>query len=161
MSFRVGDKVIHCTFGLGEITQIENQVINGNLKRCYVIQLNDMTIWVPLDNAGDSSLRVPTPPDEFMKTLPILSSPNETLLEDRVLRKKQLTDQLRDGQLASICRVVRDLSHYQRNFKLNDQERSIFDRAVRSLLTEWTFTLGTTQHQAQQAMERMLGNLIQ
>ncbi len=157
MSFEIGDKVIHCTFGLGEIIQIEEKVINGNLTKCYVIQLNDMTIWVPMDDSGQSSLRVPTPPDEFIKTLPILSSPNEILLEDRLLRKKQLTDQLKDGQLASICRVVRDLSHYQRNSKLNDQERSIFDRAVNSLLTEWTFTLGTTQLKAHQTMERLLG----
>jgi RNA polymerase-interacting CarD/CdnL/TRCF family regulator len=158
MGFQIGDKVIHCTFGLGEIIQIENMIINGNLKNCYVIQLTDMTIWVPLDDSGESSLRAPTPPDEFMKTLPILSSPNESLQEDRVERKKQLTDQLKDGQLASICRVVRDLSHYQRNSKLNDQEKSILERAVKSLLTEWSFTLGTNPHQAHQAMERMLGS---
>jgi RNA polymerase-interacting CarD/CdnL/TRCF family regulator len=158
MGFRIGDKVIHCTFGLGEITQIEAKVINGHLANCYVIQLTDMTIWVPMDDSGQSTLRVPTPPDEFIKTLPILSSPNESLLEDRVLRRKQLIDQLKDGQLSSICRVVRDLSHYQRNSKLNDQEKSILDRAVRSLLTEWTFTLGTNQHQAHQTMESMLGS---
>ena len=157
MSFEIGDKVIHCTFGLGEIIQIEEKVINGDLTNCYVIQLNNMTIWVPIDDTGQSSLRVPTPPDEFIKTLPILSSPNETLLEDRLLRKKQLTDQLNDGQLASICRVVRDLSHYQRSSKLNDQERSILERAVKSLLTEWTFTLGITQLQAHQTMESLVG----
>ncbi len=156
MVFRIGDKVIHSSFGLGEITQIENRVIHGSLKRCYVIQMNDMTIWVPLDDSGESSLRAPTLPDEFIKTLPILSSPNESLQEDRVLRKKQLTDRLKDGQLASICRVVRDLSHYQRNSKLNDQEKSILERAVNSLLTEWTFTLGTNPHQAHLTMERML-----
>ncbi len=158
MLFEIGDKVIHCTFGLGEIVQIEEKVINGNLTNCYVIQVNNMTIWVPMDDAGVSSLRIPTPPDQFMETLPILSSPNEVLLDDRVLRKQQLTDQLKDGQLASICRVVRDLSHYQRKSKLNDQERTIFDRAVKSLLTEWTFTLGTTQLQAHQTMERLLGS---
>lgn len=158
MGFRAGDKVIHCTFGLGEITQIEEKLINGQVEKCYVIQLTDMTIWVPMDDSGQSSLRVPTPPDEFMKTLPILSSPNENLMEDRVLRKKQLTDQLKDGQLASICRVVRDLSHYQRSSKLNDQEKSILERAVRSLLTEWTFTLGTATNQAHQTMESMLGS---
>jgi len=157
MGFRVGNKVIHCTFGLGEITQIEEKVINGQKEKCYVIQLSDMTIWVPMDDPGQSSLRVPTPPDEFMKTLPILSSQNENLLEDRVLRKKQLTDQLKDGQLASICRVVRDLRHYQRSSKLNDQEKSILERAVNSLVTEWTFTLGTNPHQAIQTMESMLG----
>ena len=117
-----------------------------------------MTIWIPTDDIGQSSLRSPTLPDEFIKTLPILSSPNEILLEDRVLRKKQLTDQLKDGHLASICRVVRDLTYYGRNSKLNDQEKSILERAVKSLLTEWTFTLGTPHNQAHQAMESMLGS---
>ena len=157
MGFCIGDKVFHCNFGLGEVTQIEQKVINGHLTSCYVIQLNDMIIWVPMDDSEQSSLRSPTHPDEFIKTLPILSSPNEILLEDRVLRKKQLTDQLKDGHLESICRVVRDLTSYGRNSKLNDQEKSILERAVRSLLTEWTFTLGTSQIQAHQAMERMLG----
>jgi RNA polymerase-interacting CarD/CdnL/TRCF family regulator len=158
MGFFIGDKVIHCSFGLGEITQIEEKVINGLLSRCYVIQLSDMTIWVPTDDTGHSSLRGTTPPDEFLKTLPILSSPNEILQEDRVLRKQQLTDQLNDGHLASICRVVRDLTHYGRNFKLNYQEKSILQRAVSSLLTEWTFTLGTSQNQAHQTMESMLAS---
>jgi RNA polymerase-interacting CarD/CdnL/TRCF family regulator len=158
MRFHIGDKVIHCTFGLGQITQIEEKVINGNLERCYVVQLNDMTIWVPIDEPGQNSLRIPTPPDEFVKTLPILSSPSEKLLDDRLLRKKQLVDQLMDGQLASICRVVRDLSYYKRNSKLSDQEKSILDRAIKSLLTEWIFSLGASQHQAHQAMESMLGS---
>ncbi len=158
MSFRVGDKVIHCSFGLGQITRIEEKIINGKPERCYVVQLNDMTIWVPTEETEQNSLRIPTPPEEFVRTLPILSSPNEILLEDRSLRRKQLIDQLKDGQLASICRVVRDLSYYRRSSKLNDQEKSILDRAVNSLLTEWIFSLGTTQHQAHEAMDSMLGH---
>ncbi len=156
MAFHVGDKVIHCTFGLGEIELIEEKPINGHLKKCYVVRISDMTLWVSMDDAGQNSLRLPTPPDEFMKTLPILSSPNQALQEDRVLRKNQLTDQLKDGQLSSICRVVRDLTHYRRNSKLNDQEKSILERAVKSLLTEWTFSLGTPPNQAYTAMETML-----
>jgi RNA polymerase-interacting CarD/CdnL/TRCF family regulator len=156
MGFHIGDKVIHCTFGLGEITDIEKKTINGHLTNCYVVRFTDMAVWVPTEDPEQNSLRVPTPPEEFMKTLPILTSPNENLLEDRVLRKNQLMEQLKDGQLSSICRVVRDLTHYQRNSKLNDQEKSILERAVNSLLTEWTLSLGTTQHQAYQAMESML-----
>jgi RNA polymerase-interacting CarD/CdnL/TRCF family regulator len=158
MGFLIGEKVIHSTFGLAEIVQIEEKVINGQLQNCYVLELNKMSIWVAMDGEEQNSLRAPTAPQEFINTLPILSSPTEELQEDRVLRKKQLTDQLKDGQLASICRVVRDLTHYQHNSKLNDQERSILDRAVRSLLTEWTFSLGTPQLQAQQAMESMLNS---
>lgn len=155
MGFQVGNQVIHCTFGLGEITQIEEMTINGKQEKCYVVRMNDMTIWVPMNDEGQNSLREPTPPEEFINTLPILTSPNESLLEDRVLRKKQLTDQLKDGQLSSICRVVRDLKYYQRSSKLNDQEKSILERAVKSLLTEWVFSMGTTPLQANQAMESM------
>ena len=115
-----------------------------------------MTVWVPTDEQDKISLRAPTPPEEFIKTLPILTSPNEQLVEDRVLRKNQLMDNLKDGQLSSVCRVVRDLTHYQRGSKLNDQEKSILDRAVKSLLTEWTFSLGTPQNLAHQTMESML-----
>jgi len=156
MVFDIGDKVIHCTFGLGEITRIEERFINGVQANCYVVRIDDMTVWVPVDDPDKNSLRIPTPPEEFLKTLPILTSQKESLLEDRVLRKKQLTDQLKDGQLASICRVVRDLYHYKRSSKLTDQEKSILERAQKSLLTEWIFSMGTTQHLAHQAMESML-----
>jgi RNA polymerase-interacting CarD/CdnL/TRCF family regulator len=156
MAFQIGDKVIHCTFGLGEITQIEEKTINGQPTNCYVVHITDMMIWIPVDDPQQNSLRLPTSPEEFVKVLPILTSPNEKLEEDRVLRKEQLMDQMRDGQLSSICRVVRDLTHFQRNSKLNDQERSILERAIKSLLAEWTLSLGTPFNQAHQAMESML-----
>jgi RNA polymerase-interacting CarD/CdnL/TRCF family regulator len=63
---------------------------------------------------------------------------------------------MRDGQLASICRVGRDLTYFKRIKKLNDQENSILERAMKSLLTEWIYSLGVSQYQAQQAMAKML-----
>jgi len=156
MGFHVGDKVIHCTFGLGEITQIEKKTINGHLTKCYVVKINDMTVWVPIDDPLQNSLRLPTPPAEFMKVLPILTSPTITLQEDRLERRHQLLEQLRDGQLTSICRVIRDLTNFQRNSKLNDQEKTILERATRSLLAEWTLSLGIPPNQAHHAMEAML-----
>jgi RNA polymerase-interacting CarD/CdnL/TRCF family regulator len=156
MAFQIGESVIHCAFGLGKITHIEEKSINDKLVNCYVVRLNDMTVWVPIDDPSQKSLRFVTSPEEFVKTLPILTSPSEVLQEDRVLRKNQLMELLKDGQLASICRVVRDLTHYRRNSKLNEQEKYILDKAVKSLLTEWTVSMGTTHHQAYQAMESML-----
>jgi len=156
MAFQIGDKVIHCTFGLGEITQIEEKSINGHLTSCYVVDITNMTIWIPIDDQQQNSLRLPTSPEEFNKVLPILSSPNEKLEDDRVLRKDHLMEQMRDGQLSSICRVVRDLTHFQRISKLNDHERAILERAIKSLLAEWSLSLGTPVNQAHEAMVSML-----
>lgn len=157
MSFKIGDKVIHWTYGLGEITQIEEKPINGQNTQCYVFQTIDMTIWIPINVEQQHSLRKPTSPKEFTRLYDILKSPGEQLQDDRVLRKNQLMAQMRDGQLASICKVVRDLNHIKRNGKLNDQERYILERAEKSLLTEWTYSLGLPLNQAQRAMVSLLG----
>ena len=156
MGFQIGDKVIHCTFGLGEIVHIEEKLIQGQPTNCYVVRITDLMIWVPIDNL-QHTLRVPTPPEEFEKLSAILTNPGETLLEDRVLRKNQLLAQIKDGQLASICRVVRDLTYFKRSKKLNEQEKSILERAINSLLTEWTYSQGIPLVQAHQAMSNLLG----
>jgi len=157
MGFQIGDKVIHCTFGLGEIANIEEKSVQGQPTNCYVVRISNLTVWVPIDDLQQQSLRIPTPPEEFEKLSAILTHPGETLLEDRVLRKNQLLAQIKDGQLASICRVVRDLTYFKRSKKLNDQEKSILERATNSLLTEWNYSLGTPRMQAYQAMANLLG----
>ena len=157
MAFRVGDKVIHWTYGLGEIVHIEEKIILGHVTNCYVFRTADLMIWIPINDQQQRSLRLPTSPDEFVKLFSILTSPGEKLLEDRAQRKDQLMAQMKDGQLASICRVVRDLTHFKRNSKLNDQEKSILERAMNSLLTEWTYSLEIPLNQAHQAMTNLLG----
>ena len=157
MSFQIGDTVIHSTHGLGEIIRIEEKIIQGSSTNCYVLRTHDLTIWIPVNDLHQDSLRIPASPDEFVRLFDILTSPGELLPEDRVMRKDQLLEHLKDGQLASICHVICDLTHFKRIKKLNDQERSILGRATKSLLTEWIFTLGVTQFQAQQAMVNLLG----
>lgn len=157
MNFQIGDTVIHWSYGLGEIADIEEKVIQDRLTKCYVLRTSDLTIWIPINDQPQQSLRMPTSPDEFTTLFEILSAPSEKLLEDRVQRKDQLMSQMKDGQLASICRVVRDLTHFKQSSKLNDQEKSILERAINSLLTEWTYSMGMPLSQAQQAMVNMLG----
>lgn len=157
MNFHVGDKVIHWSYGLGEIERIEEKPILGRPTNCYVFRTTDLTIWIPINDLQQHSLRSPTSPEEFVKLSTILTSPGEKLVEDRALRKDQLMEQMRDGQLASICRVVRDLTHFKRSTKLNDQEKSILERAMNSLLTEWTYSLAMPLSQAHQAITNMLG----
>lgn len=157
MTFQIGDKVIHGAYGLGEIVGIEEKIINDQPKSCYVVRLLDMMIWIPIDEEQQRTLRLPTPPEEFGKLFDILKAPGEKPQENRALRRNQLMAQMKDGQLASICEVVRDLTLFKRSAKLNDQERSILKRAIHSLLTEWSYSLGLSLNQAEEAMTNMLG----
>ena len=158
MVYHVGDKVIHWTYGLGEIVDVEEKNIDGKPTNCYVVRVINMMIWIPINDLQQRSLRVPTPPEEFESLFAILTAPCEKLQEDRMQRKNQLMAQLKDGELASICRLVRDLTNYKRSAKLSDQERSILERAINTLLTEWSYSLEIPLNEAQQAMAELLAD---
>lgn len=156
MAFKIGDKVIHSTYGLGEVVNIKEMTIRDRLEKCYAIRTPELTVWVPIDDADHLSLRSPASPKEFKSLVSILSSPGEALTEDRQLRKNQLMAEIKDGKLASICRVVRDMHVYQRTTKLNDQEKYILERAMKSLLTEWTYSLNVSMTQAMKSVDELL-----
>ena len=161
MDYQVGEKVVHWKYGMGEILQLDEKPLAGQMTRCYVVRIRDLTIWVPIHQMGDSSLRLPTPRDEFKNLFAILSSPGELLSNDRLERRTQLIEKIRDGKLESICQVVRDLSFYRQAKKLNDHDKTILERAQNFLLTEWRLALTVSLPEAERELERLLGDSAQ
>ena len=157
MNFKQGDQVVHWAYGLGEVIQLDEKKLLGKTEQYYVVQINDMTLWVPVTREGESSLRLPTPPGEFEELFAILTAPAQPLLQDRLQRKAQLTNLLRDGSLASICMVVRDLTFHLKSKKANENDPVILERALNFLLNEWAASLSITLTEAKQGLTRLLG----
>lgn len=156
MSFRVGDQVIHWMYGLGEIIQLDEKVLFGRTGRYYVVQMRDLTLWVPLNETGEQCLRFPTPARDFQKLFRILASPGEPLSPDRFTRKTQLTELLKDRTLESICRVIRDLVYYKRTKRINENDNSILAHARNFLLNEWSVVLSVPIQQAERELRDLL-----
>ena len=156
MKFQINDQVIHCTYGLGEIVQLDEKVIAEEKALYYVVRIRDLTLWVRADEYGEASLRRPTPGNEFKHLFDILRSPGEDLSADRLERKQHLQNQMRDGKLESICRVVRDLTSYRLTRKLNDNDKSMLERARSFLITEWELSLSVPSEQAERELAQML-----
>ena len=157
MSFKVGDQVIHSSFGLGEIIQLDEKEIYGHKDTYYMVQICDLTLWVPVRESGETSLRYLTPERDFKKLFKILTGPGEELPEDRLARKSQLLERLKDGRLDSVCEVVRDLNDLGRKKKLNDYDKAIMERAKSFLLNEWKLALSVPMQQAEQELRELLG----
>jgi RNA polymerase-interacting CarD/CdnL/TRCF family regulator len=157
MDYQVGDKVIHRYYGLGEIVQMDEKFIHERQMLCYVVRTRDVTIWVTADEPGKSSIRRPTPRRDFEKLFSILRSPGRPLPVDRFERKNCLTERMKDGKLASICSVIRDLVFYRREKKLNDYDNSTLERAQSFLLMEWVYSLSVSKVQANNELMELLG----
>ncbi len=156
MDFRVGDPVMHWTYGLGHVVGLEERVLSGQKARYYAVKVRDLTVWVPADGHLESRLRPPTPPTGFELLFAILSGPGEPLPDDRQERKIRLVEQLKDGRAESLCRVIRDLSAYQQVRPLNDNDQNLMRRSRDALLDEWGFALAISPLQAESDLRRLL-----
>ena len=156
MDFKIGDTVIHGRYGLGTIVRLEEQTFSGGKIFYYVVQIRDITIWVPADAQALSRMRSPTPQAEFPGLFSILHEPGSTLPDDRLERKTYLVEELKDGKAESCCRVVRDLSFYQYGKTLNENDRLILKQASDTLLGEWEFCLSVPLALAQVRLQNLL-----
>lgn len=157
LAFHVGDQVIHCTHGLGEIIQLDEKELFGHNDKYYVVKIRDLTVWVPISEMGERCLRPLTPAGDFERLFGILSSPGVPLSLDRLERKNQLMEQLKDGTLESVCRVVRDLAFHRRMKKTNENDVAVMARARSFLLDEWSVVLSIPIHQAENKLRDLLG----
>lgn len=160
MAFHVGNKVIHWAHGPGVIIKLEEKELSGHTNQYYVVQMHDLTLWVPISETGEHSLRLPTPVEDFQKLFHVLASPGEPLPADRLERKTLLTERMKDGRLESICRVIRDLTFLSRSKKMNDHDNSTLERARSFLLSEWSVALSVPIQQAGRELKELLDKNI-
>ncbi len=141
MKFQVGDMVMHWNYGLGQITGIEERMVMGKSQLYYELRIKDLNIWVPVDNLAGDRMRPPTSARSFKKLLVTLSTSAEELSEDRHERKVQLHSKMSDGTAESICCVLRDLTNREQKRPLNDDDKTILQKARTMLLREWEYSL--------------------
>jgi CarD family transcriptional regulator, regulator of rRNA transcription len=158
MNFYKGDMVMHWTHGMGQIVNLEERALAGSKTIYYVVQVKDMTVWVPADSKVGSRLRPPTPKDQFEQLLAILSGPSETLPEDRLERKTRLLELVQDGRPESLCQAIRDLYAYQKQLgkPMNDNDQMTLRQSRNLLLGEWGFVLSMTPAQAEHELHHLL-----
>lgn len=159
MDFRVGDPIVHWIYGFGKILRLEERNLPGQAGLYYVVQVRDLTVWVPADEELANRLRSPTPERQFDELFTILDSPSETLPQDRLQRRMQLANELKEASAEANCRIVRDLSSRQQVSPLNDHDKVTLKRARESLLGEWTFSLSVPLVQAELELHRLLKHL--
>jgi RNA polymerase-interacting CarD/CdnL/TRCF family regulator len=157
VTFKIGDTVVHRAYGPGKITAVEEKTLSGEAQLYYVVQIKDMTLWVPVEENGNgSSLRKPTPAVEYEKLFDILKSDGRPLSTDRLERKNQLQGNMRSGDLEGICRVIRDLNTVNRVKKLNENDNALFQRAQNLLLSEWSISLDVPLPVAEHELNTLL-----
>jgi RNA polymerase-interacting CarD/CdnL/TRCF family regulator len=156
MKFHVDEAVMHWTYGFGHVVGIEERMLFDHKIMYYAVQVHNMTVWVPADDQLETRLRTPTLPENFKVLFEVLTSVSEPLPSDPRERKYLLTEELKDGQAGSLCRVLRDLSKYEQTHKLNYNDENLMKQSRAALLDEWSYALSIPVEKANWELRNLL-----
>lgn len=156
MEYKIGDPVVHWSYGFGHVVGIEERVISGQKALYYAVSVGELTVWVPADDQLQARLRPPTSKRAFKDLFAILSGVADPLPDDRQERRLWLLEKLKDGQAGSLCRVLRALAAFQHVHSLNDNDQVLMKRTRTALLGEWIYSLSVPLAEAETELHRML-----
>jgi len=153
--FKVGDKVIHNSYGLCEIAAIEMQNTYYGKQDCYIIYMNKTKIMIPVLHSD--MLRYPIKKEEVAKVLEVFGKLDE--LPDGLPYKERIkvyTEKLISNDILKIAEVSRNLAFLDTVDKLKGPEKNLFERINKILSDEISFVQNISKQEAQRLIHSCL-----
>lgn len=148
MEFKIGDRVVHPQYGVGQVVRLEDREFEpGVIRRYYEISIPGSTVWVLMD-LSISGLRKLTAKRDIANCRKVLVSHPAPLNEDSRFRQARLADHLKQGTIIAQCEVVRDLYAYGEHKSLYGTIAGFFRVTKDVLCQEWAEVEGVTLAEA-------------
>lgn len=146
--YKIGDKLVHPSYGAGELKSIEQMVNSYGMdavkKEYYVLEmfLNGERIMVPVENAEAVGIRPIIKKKDVQSIVELLDSKPDMTVDNWTKRHHDNLEKIKSGDVYALTEVIRDL--YYRNVAkgLSSRERKMLINAKRILLSELSVVMG-------------------
>lgn len=137
VEFKIGERVVYPSHGVGEITGINSQAIGDSEIQVYVISFarDKMTLKVPVKRAAIAGLRTLVSKNEVQKIYDTLQGKPKQGNRMWSRRAQEYEAKINSGDVVAIAEVVRDLYKNVDNDR-SYSERTIYESAINRLATE-------------------------
>jgi len=164
MTFRVGETVVHPSYGAGVITEIQERHSLGPSKRYYSIRLlsdSQTTVMVALGKEESVGLRQPIPKARLGRLWRILRGAPQALPDEHKERYAVIEDKMQQGDVFQIAEVVRDLA-WRREEKrtLTKVGKRLYETGLELLASELAGVQGSDVDTAEAQIAERLGASI-
>jgi len=156
-SFKVGKKVVYPAHGVGQITAIKAEKIDGTSTKFFVINFTKerLVLRLPLTQLDQSGLRpMSVNLDSVVKALKKPRRVKRTMWSRRA---QEYETKINSGDPVSIAEVIRDLYRKPEQSEQSYSERQIYQDALDRLAGEFAEVKGITSQAAAQQLENILG----
>ena len=158
--FKVGDKVSHPAFGVGDIKSIEEKKVLGHIEKYYVLNLivNEMTLMIPVSKACEIGLRYVIQEEIVPDILKILSTKMDEGMGDNYKQRIKSQAELVDsGDILKVAQAVKNYIHRSSKEKLSSTERGLYERAKKMLIAEIGVACNIEKNKAKYLIKEAIG----
>jgi RNA polymerase-interacting CarD/CdnL/TRCF family regulator len=153
--FKVGDKVIHNSYGLCEIAAIETQNTYYGKQECYIIYMQGTKVMIPIAHA--EALRCPIKKEEIPKFFEVFSDYVE--IREKIPSQERIkiyTAKFKTNETLKLAEVLRDLTFFDEIGKLKGPEKNLLEHIKKILVEEISFARGISNTEGQRLIEPYL-----
>jgi CarD family transcriptional regulator len=138
MLFSTGDFVVYPAHGVGQVTDVEKQVIGGQKLELFVVSFerDRMTLRVPVEKVENSGLRKLSSRKVMDQALTTLKGRARVKRAMWSRRAQEYEAKINSGDPVSIAEVVRDLHRGESQPEQSYSERQIYEQALERLAHE-------------------------
>ena len=156
VKFKVGDKAVYPTQGVGEVIRIVELDIAGRREMFYELRIldTDRKIMVPVKNANAVGLRQVISEQEIQEIFDILRE--RTIAFDNQTwnrRYRGFMDKIKTGSIYDVAEVLRDLYRLKTDKQLSFGERRMLDTARTLIVKEIAIARNQTEEKVKNEIE--------
>jgi CarD family transcriptional regulator len=158
--YKVKQKIVYPSQGVGLITGIEEKDFNGEKVPYYVVyvEVTDMTIMLPVDKADELGLRAIVPATDAERALDFIGEEFEPNPSDWKLRYQMNMDLLKKGSIMDIATIVRSLYNRSKVKELPIMERKLYESAKKLFEDEIALSLKKSKDEVETLIHNRLEN---
>ncbi|MCX8043261.1 MAG: CarD family transcriptional regulator [Desulfobacterota bacterium] len=161
--FKVGDKAVYPTHGVGVIEAIEERELAKDKKqKFYVLRIlgNGMTIMIPTDKVDQVGLRSVISTKEALKVYKILKDKKTKTVDSQTWnrRYREYMERIKTGSVYEVASVLRDLFLLKVGKELSFGERRLMDIAKNLLVKELAIAQKLPEHHVERNITSIFEN---
>jgi RNA polymerase-interacting CarD/CdnL/TRCF family regulator len=140
--YSIGDWVVHHSYGIGQIKEIEEKPIHGELVACFRVKAKEGSEWwFSRNDADNPRIRPVASQDILQRAQKELQKTVQELDPDRKRLKSRIDEVRASDDLIASSKLVRDLTILRTQRKMNQTETNALAHFTDRLLREWSATM--------------------
>jgi len=153
--FKKNDVIVYPLQGVGVIKSIEERVFKGENTKYYNIYIEtiDMTVMIPAEKCEDLKIRKIITKKKAETLLETIETAEQYVFSsDWKVRYQNSMEQIRDGSLLDVLKVLRALYLRSKTKDLPIMERKLYDSSLRALAVEFSLALRLTEQETKELL---------